>query len=79
MKILLRLWRQEQRNKTDLDHMDDDAICKICMDAPVRVNANAPGCGIKIREIILNGRSGLKTGFTKVQSLESDWLWVGCG
>ena len=37
MKILQRLWKQEQRNKENVDNMDDDSLCKICMDSPVRI------------------------------------------
>ena len=35
LKIVERLWRQEQRNKEGLDQMQDDSLCKICMDAAV--------------------------------------------
>jgi len=35
LKIVERLWRQEQRNKEEGDTMDDDAMCKICMDSPI--------------------------------------------
>ena len=35
LKIVERLWRQEVRNKEHLEDMEDDSICKICMDAPV--------------------------------------------
>ena len=35
LKIVERLWRQEVRNKENLEDMEDDSICKICMDAPV--------------------------------------------
>jgi len=35
LKIVERLWKQEQRQKEDVDNMDDDSLCKICMDAPV--------------------------------------------
>ena len=37
LKILQRLWKQEQRNKENVDNMDDDSLCKICMDSPVRI------------------------------------------
>ena len=35
LKILQRLWKQEQKNKDNLESMEDDSLCKICMDAPV--------------------------------------------
>ena len=35
LKIVERLWKQEQRNKEDVETMDDDSLCKICMDSPV--------------------------------------------
>jgi len=35
LKIVERLWRQEQRNKEGLDQMQDDSLCKICMDAAI--------------------------------------------
>jgi len=35
LKILQRLWKQEQRNKANVDTMDDEALCKICMDKPI--------------------------------------------
>ena len=35
LRILERLWRQEQRHKEEGDTMDDDSMCKICMDSPV--------------------------------------------
>ena len=35
LKILQRLWKQEQRNKENIETMDDDSLCKICMDSPV--------------------------------------------
>jgi len=35
LKILQRLWKQEQRNKENVDNMDDDSLCKICMDSPI--------------------------------------------
>jgi len=35
LKILERLWKQEQRLKEGKDEMDDDELCKICMDNPV--------------------------------------------
>ena len=38
LKILQRLWKQEQRNKENVDNMDDDSLCKICMDSPVRID-----------------------------------------
>ena len=38
LKILQRLWKQEQRNKENVDAMDDDSLCKICMDSPVRTD-----------------------------------------
>ena len=37
LRILERLWRQEQRHKEEGDTMDDDSLCKICMDSPVTV------------------------------------------
>ena len=37
LRILERLWRQEQRHKEEGDTMDDDSMCKICMDSPVAV------------------------------------------
>ena len=30
-----RLWKQEQRNKSNIETMDDESLCKICMDSPV--------------------------------------------
>ena len=35
LKILKRLWQQDQRNQQNADTMDDDSLCKICMDSPV--------------------------------------------
>jgi hypothetical protein len=35
LKIVERLWKQEQRNKSNIESMDDDSMCKICMDSPV--------------------------------------------
>jgi len=35
LKIVERLWKQEQRNKSNIDSMDDDSMCKICMDSPI--------------------------------------------
>jgi len=35
LRILERLWRQEQRHKEEGDTMDDDSLCKICMDSPI--------------------------------------------
>merc|ERR1712059_177209 len=35
MKIVERLWKQEQRQKDSVETMDDDAMCKICMDSPI--------------------------------------------
>jgi len=35
LRILERLWRQEQRHKEEGDTMDDDSMCKICMDSPI--------------------------------------------
>jgi len=35
LKIVERLWKQEQKQKDELPNMDDDSLCKICMDAPV--------------------------------------------
>lgn len=36
LKIVERLWKQDQKSKdADVDDLDDDALCKICMDAPV--------------------------------------------
>ena len=37
LRILERLWRQEQRHKEEGDTMDDDSLCKICMDSPVSI------------------------------------------
>merc|ERR1712227_339748 len=34
LKILQRLWKQEQRHKENIETMDDDSLCRICMDAP---------------------------------------------
>ena len=36
LKIVERLWKQEQRNKSNIETMDDESLCKICMDSPVR-------------------------------------------
>ena len=35
LKILQRLWKQEQKNKDNIDSMEDESLCKICMDSPV--------------------------------------------
>lgn len=35
LKIVERLWKQEQRNKSNIESMDDDSMCKICMDSPI--------------------------------------------
>ena len=35
LKIVERLWKQEQRNKSNIETMDDESLCKICMDSPV--------------------------------------------
>ena len=35
LKILQRLWKQDRRNKENIETMDDDSLCKICMDSPV--------------------------------------------
>jgi len=35
LKIVERLWKQEQRNKSNIDTMDDESLCKICMDSPI--------------------------------------------
>jgi len=35
LKIVERLWKQDRRSKEELDTMDDDSVCKICMDAPI--------------------------------------------
>jgi len=35
LKIVERLWKQEQRNKSNIDNMDDESLCKICMDSPI--------------------------------------------
>jgi len=35
LKIVERLWKQEQRNKSNIETMDDDSLCKICMDSPI--------------------------------------------
>jgi len=35
LKIVERLWKEEQRNKQGLDTMLDDSLCKICMDAAI--------------------------------------------
>ncbi len=35
LKIVERLWRQERNDKEMLEKMEDDSLCKICMDAPV--------------------------------------------
>jgi len=35
LKILRRLWKQEQKNKENIETMDDDSLCKICMDSPI--------------------------------------------
>ncbi len=38
LKIVERLWRQERNDKELLEKMEDDSLCKICMDAPVSRN-----------------------------------------
>ena len=38
LKILQRTWEQEQRNKANVETMDDESLCKICMDSPVRIS-----------------------------------------
>jgi len=35
LKIVERLWKQEQRNKNNIESMDDESLCKICMDSPI--------------------------------------------
>jgi len=35
LKILQRLWKQDKRNKENIETMDDDSLCKICMDSPI--------------------------------------------
>jgi len=35
LKILQRLWKQEQRHKENVDTIDDESLCKICMDSPI--------------------------------------------
>eukprot|EP00096_Caligus_rogercresseyi_P008060 TRINITY_DN2636_c0_g1_i4.p1 TRINITY_DN2636_c0_g1~~TRINITY_DN2636_c0_g1_i4.p1 ORF type:complete len:387 (+),score=106.34 TRINITY_DN2636_c0_g1_i4:157-1317(+) len=35
LKIVQRLWLQDKRNNEDKDNMDDEEMCKICMDAKV--------------------------------------------
>jgi len=35
VRIVERLWQQEQRHREEGDTMDDDAMCKICMDSPI--------------------------------------------
>jgi len=35
LKIVERLWKQEQRNKSNIESMDDESMCKICMDSPI--------------------------------------------
>jgi len=35
LKIVERLWKQEQRNKSNIETMDDESLCKICMDSPI--------------------------------------------
>ena len=35
LKILQRLWKQEQMNKDNIESMEDESLCKICMDSPV--------------------------------------------
>jgi len=35
LKIVERLWRQEVNNKEKVETMEDDSLCKICMDAPI--------------------------------------------
>jgi len=35
LRILQRLWKQEQRNKDNLETMEDESLCKICMDSPI--------------------------------------------
>ena len=35
LKILQRLWKQDQKNKDNIESMEDETLCKIYMDAPV--------------------------------------------
>jgi len=35
LKILQRLWKQEQMNKDNIESMEDESLCKICMDSPI--------------------------------------------
>lgn len=35
LKIVERLWKQDQRHKESMETMDDDSLCKICMDSPI--------------------------------------------
>jgi len=35
LKILQRLWKQEQKNKDNVESMEDESLCKICMDSPI--------------------------------------------
>jgi len=35
LRIVERLWKQEQRNKSNIETMDDESLCKICMDSPI--------------------------------------------
>ncbi|CAB4056083.1 RNF34 [Lepeophtheirus salmonis] len=35
LKIVRRLWLQDKRNNEDKDTMDDEELCKICMDSKV--------------------------------------------
>jgi len=35
LKILERLWKQEKRYREEGESMDDDSLCKICMDLPI--------------------------------------------
>ena len=47
LKILQRLWEQEQRNKSNVDNMDDESLCKICMDSPVTFKIFLSNCVLK--------------------------------
>ena len=44
LKILQRLWKQEQKNKDNLESMEDESLCKICMDSPVSVECMPGYC-----------------------------------
>ena len=41
VRIVERLWQQEQRHREEGDNMDDDAMCKICMDSPVMASSSS--------------------------------------